>query len=63
MSMQSAAWFLGIALGTNVGGLALLWLDYKGVGLSLGAISLAAALIFYLLIIDPMNTPSTGSKS
>jgi len=53
MSINSAAINMGSALGAGVGGLALLMYSYELVGMSLGAMSLAATLFYYLLAIDP----------
>lgn len=53
MSLSATAGNIGTALGAGVGGLALLWLDYEGVGLLLEAMTLITALIVYLLVIDP----------
>jgi len=53
MSINSAAINMGSALGAGVGGLALLLYNYELVGMSLGAMSLVAALFYYLLAIDP----------
>jgi len=55
MSMNSAAWFLGFALGAGLGGLTLLWSDYGMVGFVLGITGIIAALVFYLLVDDPTN--------
>jgi predicted MFS family arabinose efflux permease len=52
MSTFSAARSLGIALGAGVGGLMLVLYDYYFLGISLGAMSIVAAIIFYLLTID-----------
>ncbi|MFQ5821449.1 MAG: MFS transporter [Candidatus Heimdallarchaeota archaeon] len=56
MSLNSAASNMGIALGAGVGGLALLRWDYEGVGLALGALGIAAAILFYFLVSDPTRT-------
>jgi len=53
MSVDTAAISLGSALGTVVGGPALLSFDYEGLGMALGVMGVAAALIFYFLTIDP----------
>lgn len=53
MSLNSAITALGGALGASVGGLILLWWDFEGVGLTLGALCLVATLIYYFLIVDP----------
>lgn len=56
MSLFSAANSLGSALGAGVGGLVLLLYDYEFVGISLGAMGIASAIVFYLLTIDPTRT-------
>lgn len=56
MSLNSAITALGGALGASVGGLILLRWDFEGVGLTLGALCLVAALIYYLLAVDPTLT-------
>jgi len=53
MSVDTAAINLGYAVGTVVGGLALLSFDYEGLGISLGVMGVAAAVVFYFLTIDP----------
>jgi DHA1 family inner membrane transport protein len=62
MSMDAAVINLGSALGTAVGGLALLSLDYQGLGIVLGAIGVISAFVFYFLTIDPTRENAT-SKS
>ncbi|MFX0210333.1 MAG: MFS transporter, partial [Candidatus Hodarchaeota archaeon] len=58
MSLRTAATGMGAALGAGVGGLALNWLDYEGIGIALGAMSLTATFIFYLLVSDPTSIES-----
>jgi predicted MFS family arabinose efflux permease len=53
MSMDSASVNLGSALGAALGGLALISLDYEGLGSILGALGIAAAFVFYFLTTDP----------
>jgi len=53
MSIDSAALNLGSAIGTAMGGLVLLSFDYEGLGSALGAMGIVAAIVFYLLAIDP----------
>ena len=53
MSIDTAAINLGSALGTALGGLALLSFDYEGLGIVLGVMGVAAAIVFYLLTTDP----------
>jgi len=52
MSINAAAISLGNALGSAIGGLALVLLDYEVLGSSLGAMGIVAAIMFYLLAID-----------
>lgn len=56
MSVDTAALNIGSGFGTMAGGLALLYLDYEGLGSVLGAIGIIAALIFGLLAIDPTKS-------
>ena len=53
MSINSAALSLGNALGSALGGLALVLFNYEVMGSILGAMGIVAAIIFYLLTIDP----------
>jgi predicted MFS family arabinose efflux permease len=53
MSIDSAVMNLGSALGTAFGGLALLSFDYEGLGIVLGVLGVASALVFHFLTIDP----------
>jgi len=53
MSIYSAADNMGTAFGAGLGGLVLLLYNYELVGISLGAIGIAAAIIFYILVTDP----------
>ena len=56
MSLSTAADQSGSALGAAVGGLLLLLLNYEGMAIALGAMGIAAAIIFQLLAIDPTRT-------
>jgi len=56
MSINSAALSLGNALGSALGGLALVLFNYEVMGSILGAMGIVAAMIFYLLTID-QSTP------
>ena len=56
MSISSTAGNLGSSLGVGIGGVTLLSFDYEGVGVSLGAMGVAAAMVFQLLAIDPTRT-------
>jgi len=56
MSIDSAVVNLGSALGTVVGGVALLFFDYEGLASALGAMAIAAAIVVSLLAIDPTKT-------
>jgi predicted MFS family arabinose efflux permease len=53
MSIDTAAINLGSALGTALGGLALLSFNYEGLGSVLGTISVLSAIVFGLLARDP----------
>ena len=53
MSIDSAVVNLGSALGTAVGGAALLAFNYEGLGSALGAMGIVAAVILFALAIDP----------
>jgi predicted MFS family arabinose efflux permease len=53
MSIDTAAINLGSAFGTALGGLALLSFGYEGLGIALGVMGVAAAVVFHFLTIDP----------
>jgi predicted MFS family arabinose efflux permease len=53
MSIDTAAINLGYALGTALGGLTLLSFDYEGLGIVLGVMGVAAAIVFHFLTTDP----------
>jgi len=53
MSIDTAAINLGAAFGTTVGGLALLYFNYEGLGSTLGAMGIVAAVVFFFLAVDP----------
>jgi predicted MFS family arabinose efflux permease len=55
MSIDTAAINLGSAFGTALGGLALLSFGYEGLGIALGVMGVAAAVVFYLLTTDPTS--------
>ncbi len=63
MSLDSVAQNMGIALGTGIGGLVLIWQDYEGLGITLGIFSFTAALIYYLLVIDPTTNTEINRES
>jgi predicted MFS family arabinose efflux permease len=56
MSIDSAVVNLGSALGTVIGGIALLFFDYEGLASALGAMAIVAAIVVSLLAIDPTKT-------
>jgi len=56
MSLNSASWYMGTALGAGLGGLMLLWYDYNMLGIALGGAGIAASLLIQLLVRDPMET-------
>ena len=53
MSISSASVSMGSALGSGLGGFALLLYNYEAVGPSLGLLGLASAIIVYLIVVDP----------
>jgi predicted MFS family arabinose efflux permease len=53
MSMNSAAVFIGYAFGSGIGGLTLLFSSWEVLSIVLGILSIAGALIYYLLTKDP----------
>jgi predicted MFS family arabinose efflux permease len=53
MSIDTAAINLGSAFGTALGGLALLSFGYEGLGIALGVMGVAAAVVFHFLTTDP----------
>jgi len=55
MSVDSAVVSLGSAIGTAVGGLALFYSDYQGLGSVLGTMGILAAVVFGLLAKDPVK--------
>ena len=52
MSINSAITSVGAALGSFMGGLALLWYGYELVGILLGAMAVVSALITHFLTVD-----------
>jgi len=56
MSISTAAMNMGEAIGAGIGGLTLLLFGYEVLGISLGAIGIAAAIIYHLLTTDPTRT-------
>jgi len=56
MSLHSAAWNMGAALGTGIGGLVLVLWNYEFLGLFLGVFVVTAAILFYLWVSDPTTT-------
>ena len=55
MSLSSATGNIGVALGSGLGGFALLWYDYKTLGMALGVLGILAAIIYQLLVIEPVK--------
>jgi predicted MFS family arabinose efflux permease len=53
MSVDSAFVNLGYAMGAAVGGIALIWFGYEGLGAALGLFGILAAVVFYLFARDP----------
>jgi predicted MFS family arabinose efflux permease len=62
MSLFSAIRSLGAALGAGIGGLMLLLYDYGFLGISLGAMSIIAAIIFYFYTTDPTKSYSQSER-
>lgn len=56
MSINSAAIGLGSALGAALGGLELVLFNYEVLSSTLGAMGIAAAIVFYFLAMDPTGT-------
>jgi predicted MFS family arabinose efflux permease len=56
MSINSASVSMGSALGSGLGGLALLMYGYQGVGPTLGLLGIASAIIIRLFAVDPTRT-------
>jgi len=61
MSINHAAGAAGSALGSGIGGLALLLFGYEGMAISLGAMGIVSAAIFQLLAMDPTKTETQTS--
>ena len=61
MSLNSAAFSMGSLVGAGLGGLALLLLDYRGLGVIFGSIGVVAAIVFQMFVIDPTKTPTQRS--
>jgi len=53
MSISSASVSMGSALGSGLGGFALLLYNYEAIGPTLGLLGLASAIIVYLIVVDP----------
>jgi len=53
MSISSATGNMGVALGSGLGGLMLLWYGYNVLGVVLGGAGIAASLLFQFLTRDP----------
>lgn len=56
MSANTAAYSLGSAFGTGLGGLAIIYYGYGGLGVTIGIMSIIAAAIFHVLTVDPTAT-------
>lgn len=57
MSINSASASMGSAMGSGLGGLALLMYGYQGVGPTLGLLGIASAIIIRLFAVDPTQAP------
>jgi predicted MFS family arabinose efflux permease len=55
MSLLTASFGVGVAVGTGVGGICLLSSGYPGLGLTLGFLVVSAAVIFHNLTVDPAH--------
>ena len=53
MSISSALSSVGAALGSFIGGMALLWYGYALVGVFLGAMAIVSAVVTHFLAVDP----------
>jgi DHA1 family inner membrane transport protein len=53
MSINSAAAYLGYALGSIVGGVVLLWYGWSALGLALGVLGILASALYHYVAIDP----------
>jgi predicted MFS family arabinose efflux permease len=62
MSINSASVSMGSALGSGLGGLALLMYGYHAVGPSLGLLGIASAIIVYLIAVDPTRARVTRTQ-
>lgn len=62
MSINTAADNAGSSIGAAAGGLALILFNYEGMAVSLGAMGIASAIVFYLLAIDPTKTSAKPSS-
>jgi predicted MFS family arabinose efflux permease len=52
MSLSAASSNLGYALGSGVGGVALLWFGYRAIGPSLGLLGMISAVLLYRFVVD-----------
>jgi predicted MFS family arabinose efflux permease len=59
MALSSAARNVGNAMGAGLGGLALLWASYEGLGLTLGILGLVAALAYWHFVQEPDSSQSS----
>jgi predicted MFS family arabinose efflux permease len=62
MSINSAVMSIGSAIGSFIGGLALLWYGYPLVGISLGSLAISSAIIIHFLAVDPHSESSNTLK-
>ena len=53
MSANTAAYSLGSAFGTGLGGLAIIYHGYGGLGFTIGSMGIIAAAVFHVLTTDP----------
>ncbi len=53
MSANTAAYSLGSAFGTGLGGLVVIYYGYGGLGITIGTMGIIAAAVFHVLTVDP----------
>ena len=58
MSISAASANLGSALGSGVGGAALLWFGYRAIGPSLGLLGLVSAILLWRFVADTADSQS-----
>jgi predicted MFS family arabinose efflux permease len=56
MSLNTAALSLGRVIGSAVGGFALLFFSWMGIGVSMGILGLVATFLYAFIAVDPITT-------